>query len=240
LGFVVLSGIGARLFLRRRSPFALQIRIVLVSSLALVLVGAVCFSLFEWYASLDGLATSSKLVNALFQSITTRTAGFNSVDFTTLTPATVLWMHLWMFVGASPGGTGGGVKTTTMVVLLASVRAVMRGESRVVLGKRLVPPLIVLRSVTIIVIASAAAFVGTLLLLVTEELPFEMLSFEVVSALGTVGLTLGATPLLGPAAKLCLVVIMLLGRIGPLTTAMLLARDRKLPIRYPEAPLMVG
>jgi len=242
LGFVVLATVGNRLVRRRRQPVPVQVRTVLVASAVLVAAGAVIFGACEWNRTLEGLPMLDKAFNALFQSVTLRTAGFNSVDFTDLRGATALFMIAFMFVGASPGSTGGGVKTTTVMVLLAAMRTAVKGRGEITLYEREVPREIVLRSLAIVVASVAIVGVALFLLLLFEPQPFLPLFFEAVSAFGTVGLSLGATPTLGPAGKLTIIAVMFVGRIGPLTLALLLGTSarQQVAVRYPETRLMVG
>jgi trk system potassium uptake protein TrkH len=240
IGFLVLAG--SLSWLRGQRPAALRVQIQVVwwVTLALVLSGTALFCLTEWNASLQGLGPVDKLSNALFQSLTLRTAGFNSVDLGARAPGTSLYMLVFMFVGASPGGAGGGIKTTTFLVLLASIRAIARGESRLVLFRHQVPQSIVYRSAAIAAISLGLAFAALFGLLVAEGGSFEALAFEVFSALGTVGLSLGATAELGPVGKLIIVAVMFVGRLGPLSLALMLGRHRESRVGYPEVRFMVG
>ncbi len=239
-GFAVLAALWARLVHRRKSAFATQVQLVLWASAILVAVGTVVIAWLEWNASLAGLSPWLKWLNALMQSVTTRTAGFNSVDMGLLRPATLLIILLWMFVGASPGGTGGGIKTTTASVLLSVLPAIARGRQNVVIFGRALPLEIVYRSAAIAVVSAGTIFVTTAILLATQRMPFDVILFEVVSALGTVGLSLGATPHLDTFGKALIAIVMFLGRIGPLTLALLLSRQEASRVAYPEARMMVG
>lgn len=242
LGFVVLAGIWNRIFGGRGSPLTAQVRVVLIASAVLLIAGMLLYLGCEWKRSLGGLAAGDKLANGLFQSVTLRTAGFNSVDLSTLAPATVLFMMLFMFIGASPGSTGGGIKTTTLVVLLAAIRSTVRSGEPVRLFDREVPREIVLRSLAIVLISATAVAAGLFGVLLVEDGPFVDLLFETVSAFGTVGLSLGATMGLGPVGKLIIIGLMFIGRTGPLTLALLLgtATARTPVCRYPQARIMVG
>lgn len=241
LGFSVLAGVWHRLARRsERSGLEIHARLVLVTSAALVVGGTVWFAAAEWTRSLAGLSVVDKLSNALFQSVTLRTAGFNSVDFSALAPATVLLMLVWMFVGASPGGTGGGVKTTTAAVLFSALPAIARGRHRLVLMQREIALDTVYRSAALVVISATTVVLATGMLLALGGLDFESAIFEVVSALGTVGLSIGATAKLDAIGKVLIALVMFLGRIGPLTLAFLLARGGRERLRYPEARVMVG
>ena len=240
LGFAVLALPWLRARGGRRVGFAVQARLVLASTAVLVVGGAVLFLLAEWGRSLAGLPFHDRLVNALFQSVTTRTAGFNSVDLAALHPLSVLVMMVLMFIGASPGGTGGGIKTTTAVVLVSAILAIARGRGTAVLLGRRVPLETVYRSAAIATVAGLVVVVGTGLLLVTQTERFEVLLFEAVSAFGTVGLSLGATAHLDSVGKLVVAGLMLAGRVGPLSLALLLGRQQPTRVEYPEARIMVG
>lgn len=242
LGFVVLAAVGTRLVRPTRRPMTVQVRTVLAASAVLVIAGTVLYAVCEWERTLSGLPVADKLVNALFQSLTLRTAGFNTVDFTGLRSATALFMIVFMFVGASPGSTGGGIKTTTAVVLLAALRSGVGRDGPTRLFDREVPRDVVFRSLAIVVISGGVVVTSLFLLLLLEPRPFLDLLFEVTSAFATVGLSLGVTGELGPAGKLIIITLMFTGRIGPLTLALLLGREAARPsgVRFPETRLMVG
>jgi trk system potassium uptake protein TrkH len=217
-----------------------QVRVVLVASAALVVVGWLTIAALEWQGSLAGLPVRDRVLNALFQSVTCRTAGFNSVAYDTLHPATVLLMMFLMFVGASPGGTGGGIKTTTLVVLLSALPSAARGRADVVLFRRRIAAGTVYRSAAIAVVAVLVVALAAMLLLASQQGGFESILFEVVSAFGTVGLSLGATATLDGFGKVVVALVMLAGRVGPLTLALLFGRSGEARVGYPEASLMVG
>jgi trk system potassium uptake protein len=240
LGFAVLAAAWARTVYRRRSALATQVKLVLLVSAALLVVGTVLFTLFEWNASLAHLDPAEKWLNGFFQSVTPRTAGFNSVDMSTMRAVSIQLTIALMFVGASPGSTGGGIKTTTAAVLLSVIPAIARGRQHVVIFERSLPLEIVYRSAAITVISATIAFVGSIILLATQDLPFDWLVFEVFSALGTVGLSVGATPKLDTFGKILICAIMFFGRIGPLTLTLLLSRQETSRLGYPEARVMVG
>jgi trk system potassium uptake protein TrkH len=240
LGFAVLAF--AWLWFRRSAHVGLatQVRIVLLASAGLTVAGFTAVALTEWHRSLAGLGTADKLVNALFQSVTCRTAGFNSLALEGLHPLTWLLFMALMFIGASPGGTGGGIKTTTLVVLLSAIPAIASGRHKVVLLKRSISLDAVYRSTVIAVVAMLVILFGSAALLVLQDQPFASLVFETVSAFGTVGLSLGATSALESPGKLVVIVVMLIGRIGPLSLALLLGRNKQSTVGYPEARIMVG
>jgi len=222
-------------------------RVALGAKLALVITAVLLvgvtglFLLTEWNSSLAGFGIVDKLSNAWFQSVTLRTCGFNSIDLTRCGPAIWLVMILAMFVGGSPGGTAGGVKTTTMGVLLLAVVASLRGRPEAIGFGRRVSHRSVYQAAAI---ATAGLGTGAFLVfavLLTQPMPLHVAIYEVVSALGTVGLTLGGTPLLDEAGKMLIMMGMFIGRIGPLTlflflTSRTIDRDSGLP----EERVVVG
>lgn len=242
LGFVVLAAAWSRLSGRARSATSVQVRVVLAVTAFLLVAGAILYGAGEWNRTLDGLTVPGKLLNAFFQSVTLRTAGFNSVPFDELGAATTLAMMVFMFIGAAPGSTGGGIKVTTLAVLFATLRATAGAESPPTLFRREIPREIVLRSLAIVLTSILLIGTALFLLLVFEAQPFLHLMFEATSAFATVGLSLGATAALGPAGKLIIIAGMFIGRIGPLTLALLLGTSaaRRPPVQYPETRLMVG
>jgi trk system potassium uptake protein TrkH len=147
---------------------------------------------------------------------------------------------VWMFVGASPGSTGGGIKTTTLVVLLGVIAAITRNDSRVVVLRRTVSLETVYRSAAIVTIYTLVAALGAVALLATQRQPLDVLLFEVASAIGTVGLSLGATQELDGLGKLVIIGLMFIGRVGPLTLVLLMGRTVASGVRYPESPIIVG
>ncbi len=240
LGFAVLHAGWAGLRRRGRTPVALQSRIVLAASGVLLVAGTLVYAGTEWNGALDGLSGLDKWTNAAFQSVTLRTAGFNSVSLEGSRPETVVAMLAFMFVGASPGSTGGGIKTTTAVVLIGAVVAILARRDRVVLFRHRIPLRTVDRAAAIAVLAVLAVGAGAFLLLATQDGPFESLLFEAMSAFGTVGLSLGATAELDAFGKVLVAALMLAGRVGPLTLALLLGRESASRVRYPDARIMVG
>ncbi len=219
----------------------IQSRVVILATILLDVVGMLMFLFFEYNGVLLDLSIFDKIIAALFQSISLRTAGFNVVSMGTLSSATVLFSLIWMFIGASPGSTGGGIKTTTLAVALMSVRSMLTGRDQVELMGRRIPAVIVNRSLSIILIsASVIAFV-LLLLLATQSISFERLFFEAVSAFGTVGLTMDSTYKLNQQGRFFIIALMYMGRIGPLTLALAIGeRMRPKGYQFAEGRLAVG
>ena len=169
-----------------------------------------------------------------------RTAGFNTVAFGDLSRATLLFALVWMFIGASPGSTGGGIKTTTVGVLVCAVISVVRGRTDAEAFGRRFGPGVVYRAAAIATISALFVFLGALALAMTQDAPFEDILFEAVSAFGTVGLSTGMTPDLDRVGKLVVIGLMFVGRTGPLTMALLFRSREPAPVRYPEEEVLVG
>lgn len=244
---VILGGLGftvlATAWLRQSSPHGpvpLQVKLVLMVTAALLLLGTIGYAAVEWDASLAGLGVVDKLLNAFFQSTILRTAGFNSVDLTRMERATLLMSCLFMIIGASPGGTGGGIKTTTFAVIVGTLVSAVRGGAPLVLFRRTIPVALVYRSAAVFLTTGAIGTAGLFVLLLTQRSSFEHLLFEVCSALGTVGLSVGATAELDTPGKLIVAGLMFAGRVGPLTLVLLLGRPPEGRIGYPDAKLMIG
>jgi len=240
LGFVVLAWLWWRVIRRDRSRASVQVRVVLGSSAALVVLGGVGYAALEWNQTLAGLAVGDRLLNAFFQSVSMRTAGFNSVDINTMRPATILLTIVLMFIGASPGGTGGGIKTTTVAVLGAAIPEIVGTRRGTTLLGRVIPTATLQRATSIAMVATVTMVLALFTLLGTEDAPFEVLAFETVSALGTVGLSLGMTANLTAIGKCVIIATMFIGRVGPLTLALALGERSRSHVAYPETRIMVG
>jgi trk system potassium uptake protein TrkH len=203
--------------------------------------GTLGIFLLEYNNTLANLSWPGKLLGSYFQSVTVRTAGYNTLDIGKMEDATLFFMILLMFVGASPGSTGGGIKTSTAAVLVAAMAAMTRGSQDAVLFHRRIPQFLVYKSFTVVFIAALLVILVTMLLSITETFPFLNILFEVVSAFGTVGLTTGITASLSDHGKVALIITMFAGRIGPITLVLALAlRERKGIIQYPEGKIIIG
>lgn len=222
----------------------LQTKLVLVVTAALLVGGFLAFLALEWNHGFGGLAPRGRLLAAWFQSVTTRTAGFNTVPTERLTPASQFLSIVLMFIGASPGSTGGGIKTTTFAMLLLAVVAIIRNREGVESFGRTIPGDIINKAITVVILGTFVVTAATVALLVTESAQgwsFLEVLFEVMSAFGTVGLSLGITPKLTAAAKVMLCLVMLVGRIGPLTLVLSISQQGPKPAyEYPRGTVMVG
>jgi len=250
LGFVVLSEL-PKLGRKSRSKFSLHSQIVTVTTLTLIVSGTMIFLALEWNNALKDLVFHHKFIVALFQAVTPRTAGFNTVDFAHLTNTTILMTILLMFIGGSPGSTAGGIKTVTAALLVSLGLSRARGFSRVNIFRRSLPDEVVSRGLAILLVASAVITLALALLLVSEtghldhtqtRDAFVKLFFETVSAFGTVGLSMGITPELTLLGKFIIILTMFVGRVGPLTVAMALLSRARRPraYNYGAEKVMVG
>ena len=246
LGFVVLTELGR---VRRFSRLSTHTRLVLMLTAALIVVATAVVFMIERTnpRTLAALSLPEALLAALFQGVTPRTAGFNTIDIGTMLPASLFVMIVLMFIGAAPGGTGGGVKISTFAVTVAVIWAMVRGAPEPTLLRRRIPPSLIARAFSICLIGFLALNVVAALLLVVEERQLLPTLFETTSAFGTVGLSMGeGAPIslaghFSPAGKLLLVAMMFIGRVGPLTLAVAIARAGSRPrMRYPEGRFLVG
>lgn len=240
---IILGGLGFPVVmeLKRKGPLSVHTKLVLIVTGVLLASGMGWFLWLEWGNSLKDMPLGRKILSAWFQSVTARTAGFNTVDIGSLRGVTLFLLMVWMFVGASPGGTGGGVKTTTLGILVLSVRAALRGRGEVEAFGRAIPPRLVYRAVAIIVVGLGVLVTFAALLLATQEGGQVGLMFEAASAFGTVGLSTGVTPNLTPLGRVLVVVLMFAGRLGPLTiTLAIRERPYEGGRRLPSARVMTG
>ena len=252
IGFVVFLDIPKLKFWRKDralivSRISLQTKIVLLVTITLIILGAVGVYAFENQNLLLGLSTKEKISSCLFTSITPRTAGFNVLDTGALRPVTLFMLIMLMFIGASPGSTGGGIKTVTFGIILVAFYSMFRNRDRINVFGRTIPRETYRRAAVIIFLGISVVVASTFLLSATETVQSESghhflsLLFESTSAFGTVGLSTGITPNLSVLGKWIIICTMFIGRIGPLTLALAIAMHKgKLDYRYPEEKLMVG
>jgi len=253
LGFAVLAELARwsrRRLRRQRTPLSLHTKVALTMTGALLLVGMVGFILLERANLLVGMSLQETLLVGWFASVTPRTAGFNTVDYAQVTAATLYFTLVLMLIGGCPGSTAGGVKATTLGVLLALARARYRGERGVRLFNRSVPEANIAKATWVVALAFIIVIVGVILLSAVQvsgsfhpravEWSLGLL-FEVVSALGTVGLSTGITPQLNEGGKVLIMLLMFVGRLGPLTIAIAIAQQKHRPaVAYAEEQVMIG
>ncbi|WP_437492045.1 TrkH family potassium uptake protein [Sorangium sp. So ce1014] len=250
---VILGGLGfpvheellrrARLRLRGERPprLSLHSRVVLLTTAVLLVVGTAGFLMLEWRRSMGGLSWPVKVLASFFQSAMTRTAGFNTVDYGLMGPATLMLVCMLMFIGGAPGSTAGGVKVTTVATLFATLRAELRGDEAPHLLGRTLPAATVRRAmgVAFLMVVLVSGFL--LVMLALEPHSPMGLALETVSAFATVGLSANITPSLSAPGKLVITLAMFIGRIGPLTLALALANQaRARSYRLPEERVGIG
>ena len=245
---IVVGGIGfpvvADLWNCRQSHrFSLHTKIVLMTTLVLIILGACLIFVAEYSndKTLGALPLEGKVLASGFQSITTRTAGYNTLDIGALREGTLFAMVFLMFIGASPSSMGGGVKTTTAAILFISLVGSITGKRDPQAFERQIPQQTVYKAFTIVTISVMLISLVTLAMSFTEQVPLFSLLFEVTSAFGTVGLSTGITPKLSDCGKVLITLTMFAGRVGTLTLLMALAlRPRKERLKYPEGKIIIG
>ncbi len=254
-GLIILGGLGHTVVLevvtrllhrirRQRSPvlWSLHSRVVILTSGLLIVLGAVVIGALG--LSPDAGTGPRAALNALFQSITARTAGFNSIAIGGLPTASLLWLVLLMYIGGSPGSCAGGIKTTSLAVWVARLKARLQHHEDVTIRGRRVPADLVRRTGLLLGVASLYNLVGVMVLAITEmgrpDCRLEDILFEQISAFSTVGLSTGLTPLLTTAGKMWIILTMFVGRLGPLTVAMIVIERKPSAVRLPEEPIMIG
>ncbi|WP_127593482.1 TrkH family potassium uptake protein [Paenibacillus lautus] len=240
IGFIVLSDL---IDFRKQRRLSLHSKVVLTMTGTLLLVGFIVILIFEFTnpRTLGSLNWGGKFFGALFQSVTPRTAGANTIDITGLRQATQFFIVILMFIGASPGSTGGGIKTTTFTIMVGAVIAMMRGREDIVMFRYRLAQERVLKALTIALLALLLVLTVSMILSTTEEGDFLEILFETTSAFGTVGLSMGLTPDLTVFGKVLISITMFAGRLGPLTLAYALGPKKgKELYRHPEGKMIIG
>lgn len=223
----------------------LHTKLVLIMTVLLISGGALFFMFQEFSnpATMGPLNFIEKVNASIFQAVTTRTAGYNSIDVNGMTEISKMFSVFLMFVGAAPGSTAGGVKVTTLAIVVVAIVSNIKGNSETIVLKRKVPQDVINKSLAIIGLSMILIFAMTTIIISIEELPFINVLFECTSAFGTVGQSTGITPILHDSSKLLLAFMMFLGRVGPLTFAVALAMREKKTLQnsvYPEGKIVVG
>jgi len=250
LGFVVISDLYTTFVRRNKKRLSLHSIIVLRTTIFLILCGTVFIFLYEGTRSLAGLPLIQQITVSFFQAVTPRTAGFNTYSISLFSPITLVMLMLFMFIGASPGGTGGGIKTTTFVLLLKWLKELLLGRygKDISSNKKRIPIEQSYRAFVIVSLAVIVIFGAfTIIMILENAKPLKVL-FEVFSALGTVGLSLGSA--VNPScsfsydlsffSKLIMIFVMITGRVGTITIGSALLRPHLLEYKYPEEPIVIG
>jgi trk system potassium uptake protein len=240
IGFSVISEF---IEYKKVRKFSLHTKIVITVTSFLIIAGALAFFLIEFNNpnSIGKFSGGTKVLASFFQSVTPRTAGFNTVNMTALNEATLFILVILMFIGASPGGTGGGIKTTTFASITLGGFYSFKGQKNITLFKRKIPQQIIFRSLTLTLTALLLVLSATTAIMLIEKQSFINTVFEVTSAFGTVGLSTGMTPGLSVASKYILIICMFIGRVGISSLSLIIA-SRVLPekIERPEESISIG
>jgi trk system potassium uptake protein TrkH len=241
LGFTVISDIrrnGTRGF----RHFQLHTKIMLLATPCLIVFGTLMFWLLERDNphTLGQFTPAQQWMIAFFQSVTARTAGFNSVDIALFSQGAFFIMFILMLIGAGSTSTGGGIKVSTFVVTAVATWSFLRQRQHVIIFKRTVPPKTVTKCLAIIMVSGMVLSLAMFGLMLTEDAPFEQIMFETISAFSTVGLTVGLTQGLSEPGKYIMITVMIIGRIGPLTLAYMLAKPNPTLLKYPEDRVFAG
>lgn len=244
---VIVGGLGLPVLhdLRRAGTnrWSLHTRLTLLGSGVLTLLGTLGMLAFEWSnpGTLGEMALWDKVWNALFHSVNTRSGGLNTLDIGALSEESMMMSYALMLTGAGSAGTGGGIKVTTVMILILAVWSELRGNPDVTAFGRRIAPAVLREALTVTALAVAVLMVATMVLRLLSDLPLEQLIFEAISAFCNVGLSMGITASLPPAAQGVIIFLMFLGRVGIVTVATGLAlRPRRADFRYPEERPIVG
>jgi len=223
---------GRQIFTRTfNNKLSLEVKTILYTSLALILIGGLFTYILEFNNSLKGLDWFAKIHAAYFQSVSARTAGFNTVSIGEFSDPTSILYSILMFIGASPGGTGGGIKTTTFIILMVSIRAILREERQITLSKRSIQGSIVYKAFSKVVVSFLVILLGIFILSLTEKSDVMTICFEAFSAFGTVGLSKNFTNLLSETGKYVIILLMFIGRVGAIAFIYSLLRTKE-PVNY--------
>lgn len=248
MGLIISGGIGFLVLLElfqygKNRALSLHAKLALKMSFILILVGFIMIFFMESNnpSTLRDLNFPEKIYGSIFQSVTARTAGFNTIHIGSMQNATLFLIIILMFIGASPGSAGGGVKTTTFGLLILYVWSSLKGKEEIQIFKKRISQDIIPKALTVITLSLGLVIIMTILLSYVEGEDFIKVLFEVVSAFGTVGLSTGITSSLSITGKIIIIITMFIGRIGPLGIALSLIQKREPEmIRYPEEKIMVG
>ncbi|WP_339291462.1 TrkH family potassium uptake protein [Paenibacillus sp. FSL E2-0201] len=240
IGFIVMSDL---VEFRVKRKLSLHSKVVLSTTAGLIVIGALVIFIFEFtnQRTLGDLNLGGKILSAFFQSVSPRTAGANTVDIAGLRQASQFFMVILMFIGASPGSTGGGVKTTTFTIMIGAVIAMLRGREDVVLFRYRLAQERIYKALTLTLLALLLVLSVSMLLSTTEDSNFLAILFETTSAFATVGLSMGLTPELSVIGKILICLTMFAGRLGPLTLVYALGPKQGKPLyKHPEGKIIIG
>lgn len=242
IGFLVLFDL-PNIFKQKKLAF--HTKVVLCVSGVLLFGGAILFAIFEWNnpQTIGDMSFGNKILNCLFFSITPRTAGFSTIDITNLTPASLTLTQILMFIGGSPASTAGGLKTTTIFVLLIVLFKIANNKGDIVFRNKKISHKSIHKAFKLLILMVGLILISTVVICAIEGLSLSVVLFETISAISTVGLSLGITPILSTISKILLCVLMFAGRVGTLTITLAISgKDGSISqeIEYPDSKLVVG
>ena len=239
IGFIVWDDVARNKWYFKK--YLLHTKIVLITTAILTIGGTILFLIVENDHTLAGMTLTEKICGAVFSAVTPRTAGFNTVDTGALSNAGKLLTIFLMFIGGSPGSTAGGVKTTTLIVILFYAVAMIRNRQDINVFKRRLPEEAVKKANAVVVINTSAALIVGFLIMAMQQFSFNQVLFEVFSAIGTVGMTEGITRDLNTVSRVLIIILMYAGRLGSLSFALMFAQSKKTDlVRQPEEKIVVG
>ena len=235
IGFLVWQDVKINKF--HIHKYRMQSKLVLITSAVLIVLPALCF----FFSDFKEMPMLTRIFGSVFQSVTTRTAGFNTADLTKLGSGNIAVMIVLMLIGGSPGSTAGGMKTTTLAVLILTAVSVFRRKEHTNFAGRSIADSVLRNAIAIVTMYVTLFLTGGVIITVVEKLPMMTCMFETASAIGTVGLTLGITPSLGPVSRLIIIFLMYIGRVGGLTLIFsALTTNQSNMARLPQEKLTVG
>ena len=240
LGYTVILDIWRKKF---TGKLTLHTKLVLWISAILIVFPTILIFVLEFKnpGTLASLSLKDKVLGAYFHAVVPRTAGFNSLNMSEMSLSTQFVTMILMFIGGGSGGTAGGIKVTTFLIILLAVWNLIRGNDDINIMERRISKDLVHRSFAITVYSIGIVSIISFILTITEDAPLNVILFEVISAFATVGMSLGLTPDLSPVGKIAISLLMFIGRVGPLTIAFALAKKQnKLPYKYAEEKIMIG
>lgn len=247
VALIVLGGMGFPVLVnlyhyRQMRRLTLHAKLVLVASATLVLIGVLSVAFLEWTnpATLGGQPTATRLWESLFQGVTPRTAGFSTVDYAQMRESTLFLQIGLMFIGTAPASTGGGVKVTTLALLVLLLLAQVRGQEDVSAFGRRIPRQLIQKVLVVLSISVLVVILATLAIMISDGLRLVPAIFEVTSAFGTVGLSMQVTQELSTFAKLVIIGVMFFGRVGPITLVLALAARKRRGYIYPQEDIAIG
>ena len=251
IGFVVIADVKECLLGKRKTSKSLSLhsRLAITASAALILLGAIAILCMEWHNTLAPLSIPSRMLAALFQSITARTAGFNTLDVGIMANETLFFICILMFIGACPGSCGGGVKTTTIAGLAVQGVSRLMGFQRPQVFRRTLTETSMSKATSVVMMSAAVITLAIMVVMMSElgDLShtqtrgrFLELFFEIISAFGTVGLSAGVTSSLSTLGRITIVLLMFIGRLGPMVIGLAVSREQISRVQYAEENIMIG